>query len=187
MEIIMKFKIFFAFITSTSVLLATGCGSGAPANVNTTNANSANTNITKANTNSPLTVTTPTPEQTTNNAPTLTPVYKAYCTAMEKNDEAALRKLYSQDTIKHLEEQMKEEGVKTLTKFLEDEKVTSQLCEVRNEKINGDTAVAEIIAAPYPKGNKVVFVKENGEWKLTNREPDFDAKKAAQPASNTGK
>ncbi len=188
MELIMKFKTLFLYVTCASVLLSLSCGGGTTSNVNTTNANSANTNIAKSNTNNPLAPMTPTPEQTTNNAPTLTPVYKAYCSAMEKNDESALRKLYSQDTIKHLEEQMKDEGVKTLTKFLEDEKVTSQLCEVRNEKINGDTAVAEIRAAPYPNGNKVLFVKENGEWKLTNRDPDFDAKKAAQqPASNTGK
>lgn len=155
--------------------------------MNSSNANTGNTNIAKA-ANGPLAVTTPTPEQTTNNAPTLTPVYKAYCSAMEKNDEAALRKLYSQDTIKNFEEQMKDEGIKTLMKFLENEKVTNQLCEVRNEKINGDTAVAEIRATPYPNGIKVLFVKENGEWKLTNRDPDIDAKKAAQqPASNTAK
>ena len=187
MEIIMKFKTLFLLITCASALLAISCGGGNSSDVNTTNANSANTNITKANTNNPLAVMTPKPEQTTNNAPTLTPVYKAYCSAMEKNDEAALRKLYSQDTIRNLEDQMKDEGVKTITKLLEDEKVTSQLCEVRNEKISGNTAVAEIRATPYPNGIKVLFVKENGEWKLTNRDPDFDSKKAAQPASNTAK
>ena len=187
MEIIMKFKTLFLLMTCASVLLTIGCDGGST-NANSTNANTGNTNVTKANTNSPLAVVTPAPEQTTNNAPTLTPVYKAYCSAMEKNDEAALRKLYSQDTIKNLEDQMKDAGVKTLTKLLEDEKVTSQLCEVRNEKISGDMAVAEIRATPYPNGIKVLFVKENGEWKLTNRDPDFDAKKASQqPASNTAK
>lgn len=183
----MKFKTFFIFTICTASILSLGCGGGA-ANVNVTNANSTNsTNVVKTNANNPLAVTTPTPEQTTNNAPTLTPVYKAYCSAMEKKDEAAIRKLYSQDTVKDMEEQMKDAGVKTLTKFLEDEKVTSALCEVRNEKINGETAVAEIRAASYPNGIKILFVKENGEWKLTTRDPDFDAKKSAQPAANAAK
>ena len=184
----MKFKILFLLAISISAILSIGCGGGGPVNVNVTNANSANTNIAKANTNNPLAVTKPTPEQTTNNAPTLTPVFKAYCAAREKNDEAAIRKLYSQDTIKNFEEQMKEDGTKTLVKFLEIERVTTAFCEVRNEKINGDAAVAEIRAIAYPNGNKVLFVKESGEWKLTNRDPDFEARKASQqPASNTGK
>ena len=59
------------------------------------------------------------PEATTNNAPTLTPVFKAYCDAWVKNDEAALRKVYSSDTLKGFEAEMKEDKAKSLIKFLE--------------------------------------------------------------------
>ena len=162
-----------------------GCGGGGPANVGTANTNLANVNVAKSNANNPLAATTPTPEQTTNNAPTLTPVFKAYCAAMVKKNEAAIRKFYSQDTIKNFEEQMKDNDIKTLSKFLEDDGVTNELCEVRNEQIMGDTAIAEIRSTGYPKGFKITFVKENGEWKLTNR--DTAAESRSKTAPNTAK
>ncbi len=179
----MKIKTVYVSIIYTSAILSIACGSGEPANVKPANVNSANTNVAKANSNNPLTVTTPMPEQTTNNAPTLTPFFKAYCAAMVKKDEAAIRKMYSQDTLKNFEEQMKDAEIKTLTKFLEDDGVTNELCEVRNEQITGETAVAEIRATGYPNGIKIIFVKENGEWKLTNRDANAEAKiKAANTA-----
>lgn len=176
------------FALTLSYLVLSGCGG--PANVNTTNTATVNTN-------SPVDTVKKTPEPTTNNAPTLTPIFKAYCDAWVKNDEAALRKTYSQDTLKSFESDMKAEKIKSLLKFLEDDKVTGKLCEVRNETITGDSAVAEIRADSYPNGIKIVFVKENGEWKMTNRSPVIDAVKQTgtsettkpldEPASETGK
>lgn len=157
--------IFLAILAVTVV--AAGCG-GAP-----TPAPNSGTLVNKPavnNLNNPLETKTPAPEQTTNNAPTLTPAFKAYCDAMTKKDEAALRKVYSSETIRVFESQMKEDKIKTLTEFLETE-VPGKLCEVRNEQITGDTALAEIRTDPYPNGIKVIFVKENGEWKLTNKSP----------------
>jgi len=122
--------------------------------------------------NTALAPTTPTPEATTNNAPTLTPIYKAYCAAWVKKDEAALRKIYSSDTIADFEKKMKADGVRTLTDYLSDDKASNELCEARNEKISGDTATAEVRTLGYPNGITVVFVKENGDWKLTNRRPE---------------
>lgn len=174
----------FIFITFLLIsMLLVGCGGG----TSPTNAVNGNANVPKANTNNPLAVTTPTPESTTNNAPTLTPVYKAYCEAKIKNDEAAIRKIYSKDTIKNFEEQMKAEKIKSLLKFLEDDRVSDKLCEVKNEKIQGDSAVAKIFSDSYPNGIDVVFVKENGEWKLTNRAPALDAVKQSTTNSNTAK
>ncbi len=151
-----------------SAVLVSACGES-PATNNT--ANRAN-NAAPANNGGPLAATTPTPESTTNNAPTLTPVYKAYCAAWVKKDEAALRKIYSSDTIADFEKTMKEDGIKTLVDFLSDDKASNELCEARNEKITGETATAEVKTLGYPNGILVVFVKENGEWKLTNRRPE---------------
>lgn len=146
------------------------------ANDNASNAaNNSNTSAvgSPANTSKdPIAAQTATPQPTSNNAPTLTPVYKAYCAAWVKKDEAALRKIYSSDTIKEFEKNMKEDGIKTLTEYLSEDKASNELCEVRNEKISGDTATAEVRTLGYPSGITVVFVKENGEWKLTNRFPE---------------
>jgi hypothetical protein len=177
-------RVIFLFTVFAMSAFLAGCGGG----TNKPNANAANnTNVPKANTNNPLAVTTPTPESTTNNAPTLTPVYKAYCDAKVKNNEAALRKIYSSDTIKHFEEQMKADKIKSLIKFLEDDQISGKLCEVRNEQITGDSAVAEIRSDSYPNGIKIVFVKENGEWKMTNRSPALDIGKPPAGNSNAAK
>ncbi len=154
-------------------LALSGCG-GPPANPV-----GGNTNAAKTNTNNPLETTKKAAEETVNNAPTLSPVYKAYCEAMVKQDEAAIRKIYSSDTIQFFEKQMKEEKIKTLLKYLEDEKFSGKVCEVRNETIVGDKAMAEIRSDSYPNGIKIEFVKENGEWKMTNKSPALEMKKAA--------
>ena len=167
----------FTIVILLSVAIG-ACGGGTANNtaiaVNTSNV--ANTNV--ANTKpDPLGATTPTPALTTNNAPTLTPVYKAYCAAFVKKDEAALRKIYSKDTIRYFESEMKADGEKTLMQHLETDRASNELCEVRNEQISGDTAIAEIRTTGYPNGMKIIFVKEDNEWKLTNRSPEVPAAK----------
>ena len=162
----MRRKLYAIPFCAILLIFMLACG-GPPA----ANSNGPNTNVANGNTKDPLAVATPTPESTTNNAPTLTPVYKAYCSAMVKKDEAALRKIYSSDTIKDFEEQMKADKIKSLIKFLEVEQVSNELCEVRNEQISGDSAVAEVKTIGYPKGFKVLFIKEGGEWKISNKRP----------------
>lgn len=172
----MKKAIFLSAIISSVLLSA--CGEAPAPNTanNSSNVNGsspANTNANSGNGGS-IGATTPTPEATTNNAPTLSPVYKAYCAAYAKGDEAAIRKIYSSDTLKSFEEQMKDSEIKykNLIDFLSDDGISTELCEVRNEKISGETAVAEIRTKGYPNGLVTVFVKEGGEWKLTNRRPE---------------
>src|SRR5688572_5468156 len=133
------------------------------------NTNAANASVAKANTNNPIQATTVAPEQTTNNAPTLSPVFKAYCDAMEKKNDAAIRKVYSKDTLEEFQKDMKAEGSKTLVEYLSTNQVTTALCDIRNEVITGDTAIAEVKTAGMPNGAKIVFVKEAAEWKITNR------------------
>jgi hypothetical protein len=76
---------------------------------------------------------------------------------------------------------MKDEGSKTLIEYLSAEQVSNELCEVRNEKIDGDVGVAEVKTKGMPNGARIKFVRENGEWKLTTEVPDFEeVKKAAE-------
>jgi len=159
----------YLFILGLALFLA-ACGNGSNDNVP---ANNVNTKPVNSNKENPLAITTPTPAATTNNAPTLTPVYKAYCDAMVRKDEAALRKVFSSDTVRAIDATIKQEAIKppTLVKYLEDEQVTNDLCEVRNEQINGNEAVAEVRTKGTPNGLPIVFVKEGSEWKLTNRSP----------------
>ncbi|MBP9664532.1 MAG: nuclear transport factor 2 family protein [Pyrinomonadaceae bacterium] len=154
-----------------------GCGGTTP------NTNASNTKA--GNANNPLETTKKQPEEVKNNAPTMTPVVKAYCDAWTKNDEGALRKVYSAASLKEFEADMKAEKAKRLIDFLKSDKITGKTCEASNEQITGDRAVVTFKADTYPTGIKLVFVKENGEWKLTNEMPDFDAVKKAQPAPNS--
>ncbi|CAN5236608.1 hypothetical protein BH20ACI2_BH20ACI2_00690 [soil metagenome] len=158
-------------------LFMLGCGSG-PANT----VESGNTTVAS---NNPLETTKPAAEKVTNDAPTLTPLLKAYCAAKLKNDEPQMRKMYSSGTIRSFEEQMKDANIKTLKEFLSDEKVDGK-CEVKNERITGDSAVASIYTDTYPNGIEMYFERENGEWKMTNKSPTFEAdKKANSNAAST--
>jgi len=173
------------FVLSCLILMAamlSGCGGG----TTTPNSNAVNTTaVNKANSNNPLETTKKDPEALTNNAPTLTPVFKAYCEAKIKGDEAGLRKVYSQATLKHFEDEMKKEKIKSVVQYLDIDKVTPKLCEISNEKITGDRATALIKYDSAPNGIQIIFVKENGEWKMTDESPTFDSVKSNN--SNTTK
>jgi hypothetical protein len=175
--------IFFCVLVTLAALIA-ACGGGGGANTTSPNANSKTANT--ANTNNPLETNKNAPETTVNNAPTLSPVFKAYCDAWVKGDEAGLRKVYSADTLKQFDADMKKEKATSLTKFLSTDKVSGTPCETRNEKVNGDSATATIVSNLYPNGIPAVFVKENGEWKLTNKSPSVNAvDPKAAPANAT--
>ncbi len=171
----------FALVTALSAAtLLSACGGTATTPNTATNATT--------NTNNAGDTTKKAPEATTNNAPTLAPVLKAYCEAWVKNDEAALRKVYSTATIKEFEEEMKEEKAKSLIKFLEStDKVSGEPCELTNETITGDKAVARMKTNKAPNGMTIEFVKEGGEWKMTNRSPEVTGVKPSAPAANASK
>ncbi|HMQ04844.1 MAG TPA: nuclear transport factor 2 family protein [Pyrinomonadaceae bacterium] len=160
--------VFSLFLVSSALLLA--CGEGPAENVNRSNtANLANANQTNQPANDPTLVTTPTPGSVTNNAPTLSPVYKAYCAAVVRKDEAAIRKFFTSDTLASFEEDMKAEKMTKLSEYVD--KVTNEVCEVSNEQFKGDKAVARVRTVSYPSGYEVLFVKEGGEWKMSNIDP----------------
>lgn len=164
-------------------------GCGAPETpINTTNTKPANTNAAIADTDNPLN-TTKTPEAaTTNTAPTLAPVVQNYYEALKKKDDAALRKIYSQETLKTLEADMRSENKKSLAEFITElEPVPDTPFTVRNEQIQGDAATAEIRGGSYPNGIKIKFVKENGVWKMTNESPEIPSGKPPTANSNSAK
>lgn len=180
----------FQILTFSTILIFSIILTGCPGEPPKTNTNAAANQAPISNTgvtNTAMNPTVKTPEPLSNNAPTVTPVFKAYCDAMTKKDEAALRKVYSAATLKSLETQMKADNAKTLIEFFADEQVSNDLCEVRNEKIEGDVAIAEVKTKGMPNGVKIKFVKENGEWKITNEIPEIKAVKDAAENSNTAK
>jgi hypothetical protein len=168
----------FQFTILTAILiftiLLTACPSSeTPNKTANTNAANVNANAPKTNAGNNNTFnTTKTPEvPTTNNAPTITPVVKAYYDALKKKDDAGLRKVLTQDYIKSMEADMKAEGAKSLAAYMADIEDLTKPVEVRNEKIEGDKAVAELKGGTYVNWTPFEFAKENGEWKYTGNRP----------------
>lgn len=167
----MRMRNFLFVLISVTLFVAAGCGGAANTNTAANAPTNTNANVAKK-------------DEVTNAAPTLAPVFKAYCEAWAKKDEAALRKVYSADTIKMFEEDMKAQKIKSLLKYLEDDQVSGNVCEVRNESVQGDKAIAEIRTDTMPNGIKIEFVKENGEWKLTNKSPSVEGVKNTANTAN---
>lgn len=177
----MSFQKYFVLLSGFILLTLSGCGGAANTSPNAAaNINSINANVAKANADNPFNTTKKAEEATTNNAPTVAPVVAAYYEALKKKDDAALRRVYSRETLEDHEKGMKEEGVKSLAEYiLSLEQVPDKPFEVRNEQVSGDTAIAEMRGGSYPNGIKIKFVRENGEWKMTNESPETDAVKQA--------
>lgn len=160
-------KTLFIIAISISLLILSGCSSEAP-KPNTNAGNTANAPKTNAN-NAGNAFQTEKPKDTekTNDAQALGPVITAYYDALKKKDDAALRKVYSAAAIKELETGMKTDGAKTIVAYIEaSEPAGDRPFEVRNEKIEGESGIAEIKGGAYDNWTKWKFVKENGEWKL---------------------
>jgi hypothetical protein len=180
----------YIFLSGIFIIFTfSGCSSSAPENstkVSNAATNTANVGAAKANADNPFNTTKKAEEATTNRAETVAPVVAAYYDALKKKDDAALRKVYSRETLQSFEKDMKEEGVKSLVEFITStDQVPDKPFEVRNEQVTGDTAIAEMRGGSYPNGIKIKFVRENGEWKLTNESPETDSVK--QAANNASK
>ncbi len=185
----MRFQIIFFTTVFLFAIVLSGCSSSETAN-NSANTNSANkiVNVMTGNASNPLATSKMPDVHTTNNAPTLTPVVQAYYEALKKKDDAALRKVFSQATLKSLQTDMKDEKKTSLVEYItETEPVPDKPFEARNEQIQGDSAVAEMRGGSYPNGIQIKFVRENGEWKMTNESPEFQSVKQSATNSNTSK
>ena len=164
----MRFQITFFTTIFILTLFLSSCTSSTDT-TNSTNTPNKNTNVATINTNNPLETTKKPEAATTNNAPTLTLVVQGYYAALLRKDEAGARKFLSNSALKYWEEEMKSEDLPTLLAILEDNEAPVEVNrEVRNEKITGETAVAEIKGGSLGVWTPIAFVKENGEWKFAS-------------------
>jgi len=176
---------FFILLFLTVFLI--GCSTSENSNTAINTKPSAANSVT-SNADNPLNTTKAPEAATTNNAPTLVPVVEAYYAALKTKNDAALKKIYSQETLKSLEADMKSEKKTSLSAFITElEPVPDRPFEVRNEQIQGDTAIAEMRGGSYPNGIKIKFVRENGEWKMTNESPEIQTVKQSASNSNSAK
>lgn len=172
-----------------SLIVFSGCSpSDTTENKTVVNTNAANLNRPASNANNPLN-TNKTPEPpSTNNASTIAPLMASYYNALKAKDDAALKKLFTVKALANLEKDMKEEKKTSLSAFISElEALPEKGWEVRNEKIDGDSAVAEIKGGSYGVWTKMKFAKEGGEWKLTGESPEFEAINKTASNSNTVK
>ena len=169
----MQFKTFLTFILAIGVIGA-ACGGGATTPTGGSNTNVANTNTAPSAppANSGIETTKKPEAATTNNAPTLSPVVQTYYEALKKKDDALLRSVMSQEFIKSIEADMKEEKKTNMAEYMaEFDTVPEKPVEVRNEKIDGSDAVAELKGGAYLTWTPFAFINEGGKWKFTGGSP----------------
>ncbi|MCB1024363.1 MAG: DUF4878 domain-containing protein [Acidobacteria bacterium] len=96
-----------------------------------------------------------------------TETMKAYIEALKKKDAAVIKASISKASLEGYEKSAKAQG-KTIDEMIaSDEDVSDKtMPEMRNEKIDGDTAVVEVKMDDTGKWEKVPFVKEEGAWKI---------------------
>lgn len=178
----MKFYITFLVIVLFAML--TGCGGSATVNNQSNGSGNTTANNTAApNSNDIMQPTKKADAPTTNNAPTISPVVAAYYDALKTKNDAALKAVLTDDVIRSIEVDMKEENRTDFAAFVaEYETMPKTPVEVRNEQITGNKATAEIKGGTYANWTAMVFVNDGGKWKWTGESPDTEALKA-KPAA----
>jgi len=181
----MRFQIIFFTAIFISTLLLLGCpGSPETPNKNTTNSGNTNTQKTNSN-NNPFNTTKNAEASTTNNAPTVTPIIQAYYDALKKKDEAGVKKYLSAAAVKYYEDEAKSEKKTWFVYLLEFEEPVDEKREARNEKIDGETAIAELKGGSLGVWTPYKFVKENGEWKFASPKDSMSLQDIPRNNSNS--
>jgi len=169
----MRLNLILTFVIGI-VLAVAGCGGAG-----TTPTGGTNTNVANANSNSNVSApvansgveTTKKPEPATvNNAPTIAPVVQTYYEALKKKDDAMLKSVMTQEFIKSIEADMKAEKKTKMAEYMAGMEPEGAV-EVRNEKIEGNDAVAELKGGAYLIWTPLAFVNEGGKWKFTGGSP----------------
>lgn len=99
-----------------------------------------------------------------------TATMKAFFEATRKKDSEGFKRTLSKGSLEMMEGFAKAQN-KTLDEALKSgmnapEAAESKTPEMRNEKINGDTATLEVQNDKNKEWEPIPFVKENGEWKI---------------------
>jgi len=151
------------------------CGGGGgnttpnPNSNNKPNANVANTAA--ASPDSPVATNRQADAPTSNDAPTIGPVVQAYYAALKKKDDAALQNILTAAYLKKVMADARAEKQASIAAYLAEIDLPDKPVEVRNEKIDGDKAIAEIKGGAYLNWTPFIFVNEGGKWKFTGASP----------------
>ncbi len=176
----MRYQILFMFILSSFL---TACGPGVEPTKN--NANNNSNAVKNTNTTPPLNTNKQTETAKVDDAPSIKPTIEGFYEALKKKDEAGAKKYLSAAALKYYETEAKTEKKTWFVFLLESEDPIGEKREVRNEKISGEKAVAEIKGGSLGVFTPIAFVKENGEWKFDSPEASptiNDLKRTDMPA-----
>lgn len=163
----MKAKQTIAVIALTISALLVGACSKNASNANGS-ANGNSTTSTNGSTNGNANGTAKTASTGEDTTPTA--VFKSLYAALQKKDVENIKSRLSTGTLKKLQElsEKQEQSLDdTLRENLTDPDYNSPTVpEIRNEKINGETATIEVKTPTTGKWTELPFVKEDGRWKL---------------------
>lgn len=96
-----------------------------------------------------------------------TETMKKFVEASQKKDATAMKQTLSKGTLELLEKSAKQQGTTIDEVLKKDNKAQSaETPEIRNEKIDGDTATVEVKNSVNGNFDTLPFVKEDGQWKL---------------------
>lgn len=169
------------FIFSTALI---GC-TKTETPTNTTTTKTTNANVAVAKPDDQLATTKAPEAATSNNAPTIAPIVQNFYEALNKKDEAGMKKYLSQSAIKYWDAEAKSEKKTALAYLIEAEDPIDEKREVRNEKITGETAVAEMKGGSLGVWTPIKFVRENGEWKFASPEDSFSLQNMPSTSVNS--
>lgn len=94
---------------------------------------------------------------------------KNYVEAGREMDVAKLRDAFSRNSLKEFDEEARRQNIsveENMKKMIDPAKAMTVNIEMRNEKIEGDTATLEVKNALVGEWETVPFVKEDGRWKI---------------------
>jgi hypothetical protein len=165
-------KIYKLFIIASFAILSVACSwFGGESNVNANLSNSANVpqpaNETVKTENKPVEPEIVYPKETYSQV-SPTEAFKTYIKATVNKDIEGVKKSLSKSSLEFVETAAKEQN-KTADELLTGGAVENQskkIPEVRNEKIEGNTATVEYKDETMPEFIKMPLVKEDGTWKI---------------------
>ena len=96
-----------------------------------------------------------------------TETLKKFVDASQKKDVAAMKQTLSKGTMELIEKSAQQQKT-TVDELLKKDSPTqmTETPEIRNEKIEGDTATVEVKNTVTGNFDTLPFVKEDGQWKL---------------------